>query len=80
MKRGLSVKPEIGHQNADCKIGRNQMKGMCGDAQNVVLYALGHNFLKILAYLRDLFVLIWTLRIRALGILKRPMASESYAA
>ena len=80
MKRRSSIEPEIGHQKADGKLGRNWLKGVRGDAQNAVLCAVGHNLRKILAHLRHLFVLIWTWCISAIGILKRPFAPEVCAA
>ena len=59
MKRRSAIEPEIGHQKADGKLGRNWLKGVLGDAQNAVLCAVGHNMRKILAHLRRLFALIW---------------------
>ena len=59
MKRRSAIEPEIGHQKADGKLGRNWLKGVLGDAQNAVLCAVGHNLRKILAHLRRLFALIW---------------------
>ena len=52
MKRRSGIEPEIGHQKADGKLGRNWLKGMLGDAQNAILCAAGHNMRKILAHLR----------------------------
>jgi IS5 family transposase len=66
MKRRSGIEPEIGHQKADGKLGRNWLKGMIGDAQNAILCAAGHNLRKILARLRRLFVLIWTCLLSAL--------------
>lgn len=74
MKRRSAIEPEIGHQKADGKLGRNWLKGVLGDAQNAVLCAVGHNLRKILAHLRRLFVRIWTWWIPALTPLRRSWA------
>ncbi len=59
MKRRPAIEPEIGHQKADGKLGRNWLKGMQGDALNAMLCGMGHNFRKILAHLKRLFALLW---------------------
>ena len=56
MKRRSSIEPEIGHQKADGKLGKNWLKGILGDALNAMLCGVGHNLRKILAHLRRLFV------------------------
>jgi IS5 family transposase len=45
---------------ADGHLGRCYLKGRAGDAANVILSAVGHNFRRILAWLRKLlrFILI----------------------
>jgi IS5 family transposase len=59
MKRRSSIEPEIGHQKAEGKLGKNWLKGSLGDALNAMLCGMGHNLRKILAHLRRLFVLFW---------------------
>ena len=39
-------------------LGRCYLKGRAGDAANVILSAVGHNFRRILAWLRDFWCLI----------------------
>jgi len=46
-----------GHLKADGHLGRCFLKGRAGDAANVVLSAVGHNFRRILAWLRELWYL-----------------------
>ena len=43
---------------SDGLLGRNFLKGMLGDAQNVILCGAGHNMRKILAHLRALLRLL----------------------
>jgi len=74
MKRRSSIEPEIGHQKADGKLGRNWLKGVLGDAQNAILCAAGHNLRKILAHIRRLFVLIWTWWVAGCTALQPPSA------
>ena len=38
----------------DGHLGRNYLKGRAGDAANAILSAIGHNFRRILAWLRIL--------------------------
>lgn len=59
MKRRSSIEPEIGHQKADGKLGRNWLRGSLGDALNAMLCGVGHNLRKILAHLRRLFVYLY---------------------
>ena len=77
MKRRSSIEPEIGHQKADGKLGRNWLKGVRGDAHNAILCAVGANMRKILAHLRRLFVLIWTWWVAAVNPLRRSWVSGS---
>jgi IS5 family transposase len=50
---------------AEGHLGRCYLKGRAGDAANAILSAVGHNFRRILAWLRDLLrqILIVTLRL-----------------
>ena len=48
-------------------LGRCYLKGRAGDAANVILSAVGHNFSRILAWLRKLLSLF-------LGLLRRTLA------
>jgi len=60
LRRRSAIEPEFGHMKSDGKLGRNQLKGIAGDAMNALLCGAGHNLRKILARLRLLFVQIWT--------------------
>jgi IS5 family transposase len=58
LRRRSAIQPIIGHLKAD---GHHcYLKGRAGDAANVILSAVGHNFRRILAWLRKLvrFILI----------------------
>jgi transposase, IS5 family len=49
-------------------LGRCYLKGRTGDATNVILSAVGHNFRRILAWLRDFWCLILTAIIAAISL------------
>ncbi len=55
----LAMSP-YGHLKTEGHLGRCYLKGRAGDAANVILSAVGHNFRRILAWLRELlrFILI----------------------
>ena len=44
LRRRSAVEPIIGHLKAEGHLGRCYLKGRAGDAANVVLSAVGHNF------------------------------------
>ncbi|MDA9421713.1 transposase, partial [Bradyrhizobium sp. CCBAU 53380] len=60
LRRRSAIEPIIGHLKAEGHLGRCYLKGRPGDFANVVLSAMGHNFRRILAWLRKLlrFILI----------------------
>ena len=43
---------------AEGHLGRCYLKGRAGDAANVILSAVGHNFRRILAWLREFLCLL----------------------
>lgn len=45
---------EISVAGHEGQLGRSYLKGRAGDAANVVLSAVGHNFRRILAWFREL--------------------------
>ena len=57
LRRRCAIEPIIGHLKAEGHLGRCYLKGRAGDAANVVLSAVGHNFRRILALLRELLCL-----------------------
>ena len=57
LRRRSAIEPVIGHLKAEGHLGRSYLKGRAGDAANAILSAVGHNFRRILAWLRDLFCL-----------------------
>jgi IS5 family transposase len=65
LRRRSAIEPIIGHLKADGHLGRCYLKGRAGDAANVILSAVGHNFRRILAWLRALWCLILTTLIAA---------------
>ena len=58
LRRRAAIEPELGHMKSDGLLGRNFLKGVVGDAQNVILSGAGHNMRKILAHLRVLLRLL----------------------
>ena len=65
LRRRSAIEPIIGHMKAEGHLGRCYLKGRAGDAANAVLSAVGHNFRRILAWLRALlrFFLIAIIRL-----------------
>ena len=57
LRRRSAIEPIIGHLKAEGHLGRCYLKGRAGDAANVILSAVGHNFRRILAWLRQLLCL-----------------------
>jgi transposase, IS5 family len=58
IRRRAAIEPELGHRKSDGLLGRNFLKGVVEDAQNVILCGASHNMRKILAYLRALLHLL----------------------
>jgi IS5 family transposase len=54
LRRRSAIEPVIGHMKAEGHLGRCYLKGHAGDAANAILTAVGHNFRRILAWLRML--------------------------
>ena len=73
LRRRPTIETIIGHLKAKAQLGRSYLKGRAGDAANVILSAVGHNFRSILAWrriltwLRDFWRLILTALITAIG-------------
>jgi transposase, IS5 family len=65
LRRRSAIEPVIGHLKAEGHLGRCYLKGRAGDAANVILSATGHNFRRILAWLRALWCLFLTALIAA---------------
>ncbi len=65
LRRRSAIEPIIGHLKTDGHLGRCYLKGRAGDAANVILSAVGHNFRRILAWLRAFWRLILTTLIAA---------------
>src|SRR6202142_2676290 len=57
LRRRSAIEPVIGHLKAEGHLGRCYLKGRADDAANAILSAVGHNFRRILAWLRDLLCL-----------------------
>ena len=58
LRRRAAIEPALGHMKSDGLLGRNFLKGVVGDSQNVILCGAGHNMRKILAHLRALLRLL----------------------
>ena len=54
LRRRSAIEPVIGHLKAEGHLGRCYLKGRAGDAANAILSAVGYNFRRILAWLRDI--------------------------
>ena len=58
LRRRSAIEAVIGHLKTDGHLGRCHLKGREGDAANAILTAVGHNLSLILAWLRELLLLI----------------------
>jgi IS5 family transposase len=58
LRRRSAIEAVIGHMKTDGHLGRCHLKGRHGDAANAILTAVGHNFRLVLAWLRQLLLLI----------------------
>jgi IS5 family transposase len=58
LRRRSAIEPVIGHMKAEGHLGRCHLKGRAGDAANAILSAVGHNFRRILAWLKIFFALL----------------------
>jgi IS5 family transposase len=54
LRRRAAVEPVIGHLKTDHRMDRNFLIGSHGDATNAVLAAVGYNFRRLAAWLREL--------------------------
>lgn len=50
LKRRAAIEPIIGHLKQSNRMGRNFLKGLEGDKNNVILAAAGRNFAKLVAF------------------------------
>jgi IS5 family transposase len=66
LRRRSAIEPVIGHMKAEGHLGRCYLKGRAGDAANAILAAVGYNFRRILAWLRDILSLFLTAILRLL--------------
>ena len=53
LKRRPAIEPVIGHLKSDHRMGRNHLKGKTGDCFNVKMAAIGFNFRRLLAWLKE---------------------------
>jgi IS5 family transposase len=68
LRRRSAIEPVIGHMKAEGHLGRCYLKGRHGDAANAILTAAGHNFRRILAWLRMLLRLLLIALARAFTV------------
>jgi transposase, IS5 family len=54
LRRRAAVEPVIGHMKNEHRMDRNYLAGSPGDAHNAILAAIGYNFARLLAWLRQL--------------------------
>jgi IS5 family transposase len=76
LRRRSAIEPVIGHMKAEGHLGRCYLKGRAGDAANAILSAVGHNFRRILAWLRALLRLFLIAFVRLL--ISRSTLSPAY--
>lgn len=76
LRRRSAIEPIIGHLKTDGHLGRCYLKGRAGDAANVLLSAVGHNFRRILARMRALWCLFLATLIAAISD-RSPLQSAS---
>lgn len=67
LRRRSPMEPIIGHLKTEGHIGRCSLKDRAGDAANVVLSAVGHNFRRNLARIREFLALFMRLLWRTLA-------------
>jgi len=77
LRRRAAIEPELGHMKSDGLLGRNFLKGVVGDMQNVILSGAGHNMRKILAHLRALLHLLTGVARKAVSALIAFLGSNS---
>jgi IS5 family transposase len=65
LRRRSAIEPIIDHLKAEGHLGRCYLKGRAGDAASAILSAVGRNFRRILAWLRNLWRLFLTAIIAA---------------
>jgi hypothetical protein len=58
LRRRSAIEAVIGHMKTDGHLSRCRLKGRGGDVANAILTAVGHNLRLILAWLRELLLLI----------------------
>ena len=73
LKRRSAVEPVIGHLKSDHRMDRNFLIGTEGDAANAVLAAVGYNFARLLAWLREL----WRVLLATLALMPRDNQGET---
>ena len=57
--RRAAIEPTIGHVKADHRMGRNYLKGVVGDAVNLLLSAAAFNFKRAMNALLDFILSLW---------------------
>jgi IS5 family transposase len=73
LKRRSAVEPVIGHLKSDHRMDRNFLLGTEGDAANAVLAAVGYNFARLLAWLRQL----WRALLTSLAAIVMPLTTAT---
>jgi len=76
LKRTPGLEPVIGHLKNDHRMDRNFLIGKEGDAANAVLAAVGYNFARLLAWLREICCALLT----SLAELILPFATSPHLA
>jgi len=74
LRRRQAIEPQIGHLKVDYGMGRNFLKGVEGDALNVLLAAAAMNFSKWMRK-ASFWLRLWVVKLRPLF---KPMVSAQY--
>ena len=71
LRRRSAIEPIIGHLKAEGHLGRCYLKGRAGDAANIILSAVGHNFRRIIAWLRHFWRLFLIAALMTISVLSQ---------
>jgi IS5 family transposase len=74
-ERHAPVEPVIGHMKAEHRMDRNDLWHSTGDATNAVLAAVGYDFARLLARLRELLCALPRLYLLAASGGREPVAA-----
>ena len=74
MKRRAAVEPSIGHLKQEHRMDRNRLKGVIGDRINAILSAAGMNFMKLIRFIGEVLLFLWTISLYQYELPNRQLA------